>query len=68
MTDPYEVPYLIDKKNDFKMSLEEVRNQMNITIDFMLQMPEAQKHLLLDYNIRFYEDLSAYKSRIRISN
>lgn len=39
---------------------------MNITIDFMLQMPDNLKHLFQDYNIRMYEDLSAYKSNIRI--
>jgi hypothetical protein len=38
---------------------------MNITIDFMLQMPEEHKSLLNDYNLRFYEDLSASMSRIR---
>ena len=38
---------------------------MNITIDFMLQMPEEHKSLLQDFNLRFYEDLSASMSRIR---
>jgi hypothetical protein len=32
----------------------------------MLQLPDNLKNLFADYNIRMYEDLSAYKSDIRI--
>jgi hypothetical protein len=39
---------------------------MNITIDFMFQLPGAIKNLFSDYSIRFYEDMSATLSRIRI--
>lgn len=39
---------------------------MNITIDAMLQMPQEYVSLLEDFNIVCYEDLSAYKTLIKI--
>jgi hypothetical protein len=39
---------------------------MNITIDIMLQMPPEYVSLLLDFDIMSYENLSAYKTLIRI--
>jgi hypothetical protein len=66
LTDPYDVPYSIEKKNDFKMLIVEVRSQMNITIDFMLQLPAEHKSLFENYDLTFYEDLSASMSKIRI--
>ena len=48
------------------MSLVEIRTQVNITIDYMLQLPVSEKDMYANYNLRMYEDLTAYKSRIKI--
>jgi hypothetical protein len=39
---------------------------MNIAIDIMLQMPPEYVSLLEDFNLMCYEDLSAYKTLIKI--
>lgn len=39
---------------------------MNITIDFMLQLPQSEKAMLENYELRIYEDLCAFKSRVKI--
>lgn len=39
---------------------------MNITIDVMLQMPQEYVSLLEDFSIMCYEDLSAYKTLVKI--
>jgi len=39
---------------------------MNITIDIMLQMPPEYVSLLEDFSLMCYEDLSAYKTFIKI--
>jgi hypothetical protein len=64
--EPFNLMDQLNKNNDFKLSLTEVRSQMNITIDIMLQMPSEYVSLLQDYDILCYEDLSAYKTRLRI--
>jgi len=48
------------------LSLVEVKSQMNVTIDFMLQLPVSEKSMFQNYRLKIYEDLSAYKSRLRI--
>lgn len=48
------------------MSMNEVRTQVNITIDFMVQLPLSEKDMFQNFNLRMYEDLSAYKARIKI--
>lgn len=32
----------------------------------MLQLPQSEKSMFTNYNLRMYEDLSAYKARIKI--
>jgi hypothetical protein len=55
-----------DNKNSFTMSLSEVRNQVNITIDFMLKLPASEKSVYYNTNVQVYEDLSAFRTRLKV--
>jgi len=48
------------------MSISEVRNQVNITIDFMLKLPASEKTVFYDTNVQVYEDMSAFRVRLKV--